>query len=84
MTESFAEMFEESLAHQELRRGAVVTGTVVAIQPDSVVVNAGLKSESFIAVDEFRNDRGEVEVNSGDFVQVAIEMLGGCKLRAGA
>jgi small subunit ribosomal protein S1 len=75
MTESFAEMFEESLAHQELRRGAVVTGTVVAIQPDSVVVNAGLKSEGVIPIVEFRNPQGDLEVAVGDQVEVSLEAI---------
>jgi small subunit ribosomal protein S1 len=75
MTESFAQMFEESLAHQELRRGAVVTGTVVDIQPDSVVVNAGLKSEGVIPIEEFKNSQGELEVELGDEVEVSLEAV---------
>jgi small subunit ribosomal protein S1 len=75
MTQSFAEMFEESLANQELRRGAVVTGTVVAIQPDSVIVNAGLKSEGVIPIEEFKNASGEVEVQVGDEVEVSLEAV---------
>ena len=53
MTQSFAEMFEESVANQNLRRGDVVVGTVVDIQSDSVIVHAGLKSEGVISIDEF-------------------------------
>ena len=75
MTQSFAEMFEESLANQELRRGAVVTGTVVAIQPDSVIVNAGLKSEGVIPIEEFKNTSGELEVQVGDEVEVSLEAI---------
>ncbi len=75
MTQSFAEMFEESLAHQEMNRGAVVIGTVVEIQPDSVIVNAGLKSEGVIPIDEFRNASGEVEVAVGDQVEVTLEAV---------
>jgi len=75
MTESFAEMFEESLVNQELRRGAVVTGTVVAIQPDSVVVNAGLKSEGIIPIIEFKNPQGDLEVAVGDEVEVSLEAI---------
>ena len=60
MTESFAEMFEESLANQELRRGAVVTGTVVDIQSDNVIVHAGLKSEGVIPIEQFKNAQGEL------------------------
>ena len=74
-TESFAALFEESLSRQEMRAGEVITAEVVRIDQNFVVVNAGLKSESFIAIDEFRNDRGEVEVKPGDYASVAIEML---------
>ena len=73
--ESFAALFEESLTRQEMRAGEVITAEVVRVDQNYVVVNAGLKSESFIPVEEFRNDRGEVEAAPGDFVQVAIEML---------
>ncbi|MBS0322382.1 MAG: 30S ribosomal protein S1 [Proteobacteria bacterium] len=73
--ESFAALFEESLSRQEMRAGEVITAEVVRVDQNYVVVNAGLKSESFIPVDEFKNDRGEVEAHPGDFVQVAIEML---------
>jgi small subunit ribosomal protein S1 len=75
MTESFAQMFEESLAHQELRRGAVVTGTVVDIQSDSVVVHAGLKSEGVIPIEQFKNSQGELEVELGDEVEVSLEAI---------
>ena len=73
--ESFAALFEESLSRQELRAGEVITAEVVAIDDNFVTVNAGLKSESLIPVEEFRSDRGELEVKVGDFVSVAIEML---------
>jgi small subunit ribosomal protein S1 len=73
--ESFAALFEESLSRQEMRAGEVITAEVVRVDQNHVVVNAGLKSESFIPVEEFRNDRGEVEVKPGDYVSVAIEML---------
>jgi small subunit ribosomal protein S1 len=73
--ESFAALFEESLSRQEMRAGEVITAEVVRVDQNYVVVNAGLKSESFIAAEEFRNDRGEVEAKPGDFVLVAIEML---------
>ena len=75
MTESFAEMFEQSLAHQELRRGAVITGTVIDIQPDVVVINAGLKSEGVIPIEQFRNASGELEVTLGDEVEVSLEAI---------
>ncbi len=73
--ESFAALFEESLSRQEMRAGEVITAEVVRIDQNFVIVNAGLKSESYIPIDEFRNDRGEIEVNSGDYVQVAIDAL---------
>ncbi|MFZ5463932.1 MAG: 30S ribosomal protein S1, partial [Pseudomonadota bacterium] len=73
--ESFASLFEESLSRQEMRAGEVITAEVVRVDQNFVVVNAGLKSESFISIDEFRNDRGEVDVKPGDYVSVAIEML---------
>jgi small subunit ribosomal protein S1 len=73
--ESFAQLFEESLARQEMRQGEVITAEVVLIDHNFVVVNAGLKSESYVPLEEFLNDQGEVEVQVGDFVQVAIEML---------
>lgn len=74
-TESFADLFAESLALQDMRMGEVITAEVVSIDPNFVVVNAGLKSESYIPVDEFRNDRGELEVAVGDFIHVAIDSL---------
>src|SRR4051794_31536703 len=74
-SENFAALFEESLSRKEMRAGEVITAEVVRIDANFVVVNAGLKSESYIQIDEFRNDRGELEVQSGDFVQVAIEAL---------
>ena len=73
--ESFAALFEESLNRQEMRAGEVITAEVVRIDQNFVVVNAGLKSESYIPLDEFRNDRGELEATPGDYVQVAIETL---------
>ncbi|WP_288024336.1 S1 RNA-binding domain-containing protein, partial [Thauera sp.] len=73
--DSFAALFEESLALQEMRAGEVITAEVVRIDQNFVVVNAGLKSESYVPIEEFRNDRGELEVNVGDFVHVAIDAL---------
>ncbi|MGH8629389.1 MAG: 30S ribosomal protein S1, partial [Burkholderiales bacterium] len=73
--ESFAALFEESLSRQEMRAGEVITAEVVRVDPNFVVVNAGLKSESYIATEEFKNDRGEVEAKPGDYVAVAIEAL---------
>jgi len=75
MTQSFAEMFEESVAKQTLRRGDVVVGTIVDIQSDSVIVHAGLKSEGVISIDEFKNASGELEVAVGDEVEVTLEAV---------
>ncbi|MCX7945745.1 MAG: 30S ribosomal protein S1 [Hydrogenophilus sp.] len=72
--ESFASLFEESLI-QELRPGQVITAEVVSIDDNYVVVNAGLKSESYIPREEFLDANGELEVKVGDFVKVAIEAL---------
>ena len=73
--DNFAALFEESLLRQEMRIGEVITAEVVRVDMNFVVVNAGLKSESFIPVEEFRSDAGEVEAKVGDFVSVAIEAL---------
>jgi len=73
--ESFAALFEESLTRKEMRIGEVITAEVVSVDPNYVVVNAGLKSESIIPAEEFKNDAGEVEVKPGDFVSVSIEAL---------
>ncbi|MGE0800948.1 MAG: 30S ribosomal protein S1 [Lautropia sp.] len=73
--ESFAKLFEESLSRQEMRQGEVITAEVLRVDHNYVVVNAGLKSESYVPVEEFYNDRGELEVKEGDFVSVAIDAL---------
>ena len=73
--ESFAALFEESLLRKEMRTGEVITAEVVRIDMNFVVVNAGLKSESFIPLEEFRSDAGELEVSVGDYVSVAIDAL---------
>src|SRR5881296_3134498 len=73
--ESFAALFEESLNRKEMRIGEVITAEVVSVDENFVVVNAGLKSESVIPADEFRNDAGQVDVKTGDFVSVSIEAL---------
>jgi small subunit ribosomal protein S1 len=75
MTESFAELFEQSLAAQNLKPGTIVTGTVMEIREDSVVVNAGLKSEGIVPISQFRNLNGELEVEVGDEVQVALDTV---------
>jgi small subunit ribosomal protein S1 len=73
--ESFAALFEESLSRKEMRVGEVITAEVIRVDDNFVVVNAGLKSESYIPADEFRNDRGELDAKPGDFISVAIESL---------
>ena len=73
--ESLAQLFEESLARKEMRLGEVITAEVVRVDYNVVVVNAGLKSEAYVPIEEFKNDRGEVEVKAGDLIQVAIEAL---------
>src|SRR3989442_1168613 len=73
--ESFAALFEESLNRKEMRVGEVITAEVLSVDDNFVVVNAGLKSESIIPADEFRNDAGQVDVKTGDFVSVSIEAL---------
>jgi small subunit ribosomal protein S1 len=75
MTESFAQLFEESLASQRIKPGAILTGRVVEVGPDVVLVNAGLKSEAVIPVEQFKNDRGEIEVQVGDDVEVALDSV---------
>ena len=73
--ESFAAMFEESLSRHEMRAGEVITAEVIRVDMNFVVVNAGLKSEAYIPIEEFRNDLGQLDVKPGDFVSVAIESL---------
>ncbi|GAB4117595.1 MAG: 30S ribosomal protein S1 [Sideroxydans sp.] len=73
--ESFASLFEESLNRKEMRAGELITAQVVRVEQNVVVVNAGLKSESYIPVEEFKDAAGNVEVKAGDFTTVAIESL---------
>ncbi|MBL8325155.1 MAG: S1 RNA-binding domain-containing protein, partial [Rubrivivax sp.] len=73
--ESFAALFEESIKQSDMRPGEVISAEVVRIDFNHVVVNAGLKSESYIPIEEFKNDQGEVEVQVGDFVAVAIDAV---------
>jgi small subunit ribosomal protein S1 len=76
MTESFAELFEQSQTSlNNLKAGAIVTGTVEEIRADVVVVNVGLKSEGVIDINQFRNEQGELEVAVGDIVKVALESV---------
>src|SRR6188472_129370 len=73
--DSFAAMFEDSLKKAEMRSGEVITAEVVRVEHSFVVVNAGLKSEAYVPIDEFKNDQGELEVQPGDFVSVAIDAV---------
>src|SRR3954468_19952490 len=73
--ESFAALFEESLTRKEMRVGEVITAEVLSVDPNWVVVNAGLKSESIIPAEEFKNDAGQIDVKPGDFTSVSIEAL---------
>ena len=75
MTESFAELFEESEKLSKLKPGAIVLGTVVAVTNDVVVINAGLKSEGIVPIEQFRNEAGEIDVGIGDEVKVALDSL---------
>ena len=75
MTESFAQLFEESLKDLETRQGAVVKGTIVAIQKGFVLVDTGSKSESAIPSEEFLNAQGELEVQVGDVVDVVLKAV---------
>ncbi len=62
MSESFAELLEESLANQQIKPGAIIKGTVIDVNSDMVIVNAGLKSEAVIPAEQFFNENGELEV----------------------
>ena len=75
MSESFAELLEQSLANKVLKPGSIVTATVLEVGPDVVIVNAGLKSEGVIPTAEFRDEKGEVSLQVGDEVEVALESL---------
>jgi len=73
MSESFAELFEESVKNLEMRPGMIVKGHVIEVGPDMVVIHAGLKSEGVIPIEQFRDFNGNVEVGVGDEVEVAVE-----------
>jgi small subunit ribosomal protein S1 len=75
MTESFAELFEQSLGDKQMQPGAIVTGTVLEIRADAVVVNAGLKSEGLIPLEQFRNEQGDIDVHIGDQIEVALDAI---------
>ena len=73
--ESFADLFAESIQNQDMKSGEVISAEVIRVDHNFVVVNAGLKSEALIPLEEFLNDQGELEVEEGDFVSVAIDSL---------
>ena len=73
MSESFAELFEESISKVVMSPGAVIVGEVIDMEGEFVIVNAGLKSEAEIPVEEFMDDKGELSINVGDTIEVAIE-----------
>lgn len=73
MSENFAEMFEQSITQMNMRVGEIITGEVVNINRDVVIVNAGLKSEGVIPVEQFYDENGELDVNIGDTVEVALD-----------
>lgn len=75
MSESFAELFEQSQIEGKMRPGAIVSATVVDVNQDSVIVNAGLKSEGFIPIEQFYDENGELEVHVGDSVEVALDSV---------
>jgi len=75
MSESFAQLFEESLNNIQMRPGTIINGTVIDIRNDAVIVNAGLKSEGVIPIDQFRSERGDVNVHVGDIVEVALDAV---------
>ena len=70
MSESFSEMFEQSLANQRIRPGMILMGLVVEVTADVVIINVGLKSEAVVPLDQFKNELGEVEVKAGDLLIV--------------
>jgi small subunit ribosomal protein S1 len=75
MSESFAELFEESFASQQIKPGSIIKGIVVAVNDDVVIVSAGLKSEAVIPVEQFKNDMREGEISVGDEVEVALDAV---------
>ena len=75
MSESFAELFEESFASQQIKPGAIIKGTVVAVNDDVVMISAGLKSEAVIPIEQFQNEKGEADVSVGDVFEVALDAV---------
>src|SRR5690606_28476062 len=75
MSESFAELLEQSLATQQIKPGAILMGKVIDVNKDVVIVNAGLKPEAVIPASQFFNDKGELEDTVGDEVEVALDTV---------
>jgi small subunit ribosomal protein S1 len=75
MTESFAELFEQSIASQRIRPGTILNGLIVEVGQDYVIVNVGLKSEAVIPSEQFKNEKGEIEVVVGETVEVALDSV---------
>ncbi|NNJ73229.1 MAG: 30S ribosomal protein S1 [Enterobacterales bacterium] len=75
MSESFAELFEESLTQIQMAPGSIITGTVIAVDSETVTVNAGLKSEGVIPLEQFKNEAGEIDIKVGDEVKVALDAI---------
>jgi len=75
MTESFAELFEQSIASQRIKPGTILNGLIVEVGQDFVVVNVGLKSEAVIPAEQFKNDKGEMEAKVGEHVEVALDSV---------
>ncbi len=75
MSETFAELFENSVEQQSVAVGALLMGTVVSINRERAIVNVGLKSEGFISLDQFKNPQGELEIEEGDVVEVALDSI---------
>ena len=75
MSESFAELFENSIEQQNVKVGALLMGTVVSMNREKVVINVGLKSEGFIPLEQFKDENGELEISEGDVVEIALESI---------
>ena len=75
MSENFADLFEQSFASRQIKPGAIIKGTVVAVNDDVVIVSAGLKSEAVIPIEQFQNEKGESDVSVGDEIDVALDAV---------
>ena len=75
MSESFAELFEESFASQQIKPGTIITGVIVAVNEDVVIVSAGLKSEAVIPIEQFQDENGEANISVGDEIEVALDAV---------